>query len=75
MLRDRLPPDDQALLILRVNRRLVWTEIALVMFHAGEAVEPAVLESEAARLRKRFQSVKERLRNMALEEGLAEKDD
>jgi RNA polymerase sigma-70 factor (ECF subfamily) len=75
MLRERLPPDDQALLILRVNRRLVWTEIALVMLHAGEPVEAAVLESEAARLRKRFQSVKERLRKMALDEGLAEGDD
>lgn len=74
-LRDRLPPDDQALLILRVNRRLAWTEIALVMFHAGEPVEPSVLESEAARLRKRFQSVKEKLRKMAIEEGLAEKEE
>ena len=68
-LREQLPPDDQTLLILRINRRLAWTEIAQVMLHEGGAVADYVLQKEAVRLRKRYQSAKERLRRMALEEG------
>jgi RNA polymerase sigma-70 factor (ECF subfamily) len=75
-LRERLPADAQTLLLLRVNRRLAWTEIAQVMLHQGEAVENEVLEKEAVRLRKRYQAAKERLRKMALEAGLiAARDD
>ena len=69
-LRERLPADDQTLLILRINRRLAWTEIAQVMLHEGEAVEESVLEREAVRLRQRYQSAKGKLRKMALKEGL-----
>jgi RNA polymerase sigma-70 factor (ECF subfamily) len=74
-LRERLPVDDQTLLILRVNRRLAWTEIAQVMLHEGEVAEPAVLEKEAVRLRKRFQLAKDKLREMALKQGLVQADD
>jgi RNA polymerase sigma-70 factor (ECF subfamily) len=70
ILRERLPADDQTLLILRVNRRLAWTEIAQIMFHEGETVEQVLLEKDAIRLRKRYQSAKDRLRKMALAEGL-----
>jgi RNA polymerase sigma-70 factor (ECF subfamily) len=69
-LRERLPPDDQMLLVLRVNRRLSWPEIAMVMLHDGETVEDAVLAKEAARLRQRYQAAKEKLRRMAEKEGL-----
>jgi RNA polymerase sigma-70 factor, ECF subfamily len=74
-LREQLPVDDQTLLILRVNRRLAWTEIAQVMLHEGAGAEAAVLEKEAARLRKRFQLAKDKLREMALKEGLVHADD
>jgi RNA polymerase sigma-70 factor (ECF subfamily) len=67
-LRERLPPDDQALLILRVNRRLEWKEIAQVLGHAGEDAGDATIAKEAGRLRKRYQLVKDRLRRMAEEE-------
>ena len=67
-LRERLPPDDQALLILRVNRRLEWKEIAQVMGRAGEAAGDETIAKEARRLRKRYQLVKDRLRRMAEEE-------
>ena len=70
LLRERLPADDQTLLILRINRRLGWTEIAMVMLHEGEDVEAAVLEKEAVRLRQRYQAAKEKLQRMALKEGL-----
>jgi RNA polymerase sigma-70 factor (ECF subfamily) len=69
-LRQHLPPDDQALLVLRVNRRLDWREIAHIMLDGAETADDAVLAREAARLRKRFQLVKERLRELAQAEGL-----
>lgn len=76
-LRDGLPPDDRALLILRVDRKLSWNDIALAM-HDDEAapLDNEGLKKAAARLRKRFQSVKERLVEVGLREGLirSEKD-
>lgn len=69
-LRERLPSDDQMLLMLRVNRKLPWTDIAHVLFHEGEPVDRAVLQKEAVRLRQRYQSVKSKLRELALAEGL-----
>ena len=73
-LRESLPPDDQTLLILRVNRKLGWKEIAQVMLYEGEVVSDGVLEKEAVRLRKRYQLVKDRLRRMASEQGLLGSD-
>jgi RNA polymerase sigma-70 factor (ECF subfamily) len=57
-LRASLPPDDQTLLVLRVDRDMSWDDIALV------------LNKKAPTLRKRFERVKERLRAMAEKEGL-----
>jgi len=64
-LREQLPLDDQTLLILRVNRRLDWKEIARIMIDEGQATTDRAIDTEAARLRKRFQAVKEKLRRMA----------
>jgi RNA polymerase sigma-70 factor (ECF subfamily) len=63
-LRQSLPPEDQTLLILRVNRKLGWKEIAQVMVYEGHVVADAVLEKEAVRLRKRYQLAKDKLRRM-----------
>jgi RNA polymerase sigma-70 factor, ECF subfamily len=57
-LRERLDPDDQTLLILRVDRGLGWRDVAAIM---GDK-EPA--------LRKRYERLKERLREMAKDEKL-----
>ena len=70
-LREQLSLDDQSLLVLRVNRGLDWREIARVMIDEGEAETDAAIEKEAARLRKRFQLIKEKLRQMASDAGLA----
>nr|HEX4312820.1 sigma-70 family RNA polymerase sigma factor [Kofleriaceae bacterium] len=69
-LRDELPADDRMLLILRVDRDLPWDDVARA-FLADDG-EPATdeLVREAARLRKRFQLVKQRLATRAREEGL-----
>jgi RNA polymerase sigma-70 factor (ECF subfamily) len=69
-LREALPPEDQTLLILRVNRKLDWKDIAQVMTYEGEVVSDAALQKEAVRLRKRYQLAKEKLRRMAQEQGL-----
>jgi len=59
-LREGLSPEEQSLLILRVDRQMTWPEIAEVL---GDA-EPGAREREAARLRKQFQRVVRRLREL-----------
>ena len=62
-LREQLDPDDQMLLVLRVDKDLGWREIAIVMF--GDGVAEPELARHAARLRKRFERVKAQLRELA----------
>jgi RNA polymerase sigma-70 factor (ECF subfamily) len=62
-LRDQLDPDDQLLLVLRVDKDLGWRDIALVML--GDDAGEVALARSAATLRKRFERVKERLRALA----------
>lgn len=64
-LREQLEPDDQMLLILRVDKGMGFRELALVMND-----QCANLGEEAARLRKRFERVKGRIRELARAEGL-----
>jgi RNA polymerase sigma-70 factor (ECF subfamily) len=73
-LRDALPEEDRALLVLRVDRSLPWNDVARIVCEDAD-LEPrdaAALAQEAARLRKRFQLVKDRLRELARREGLVE---
>ncbi len=77
-LRDALPEEDRMLLVLRVDRQLSWNDLARVLREgegegdAGAAMDDATVAREAARLRKRFQLVKDRLRELAKKEGLLE---
>lgn len=74
-LRESLPPEDQTLLMLRVDRKLAWTELAQVLHEDDAApLEGAALTREAARLRKRFQLVKEKLYEMGRRAGLVQDD-
>ncbi len=59
-LRDALEPEDRMLLVLRVDRGLPWRDIAEIL--AGGSDDEDRLGRSAARLRKRFERVKERLR-------------
>lgn len=70
-LRATLPEDDQLLLVLRVDRKLSWEELALVFRGEGSSAEER--KRESARLRKRFQLVKERLRALAIANGALER--
>jgi RNA polymerase sigma-70 factor (ECF subfamily) len=65
-LRQELADDDQELLALRVDRDLSWRDIARII----EDDDPRALDQRAAALRKRFERVRERLRELALARGL-----
>ena len=69
-LRDRLTPDDQAILVLRVDRDLPWRDIARIMTDEGEALTEPELVRRAAALRKRFERIKDELRALAQAAGL-----
>jgi RNA polymerase sigma-70 factor, ECF subfamily len=62
-LREQLEPDDHMLLGLRIDRKMPWTEIAKVL--SPEADEPTA--RELAALRKRFERLKARLRELVNE--------
>jgi RNA polymerase sigma-70 factor (ECF subfamily) len=62
-LRAQLEPDEQTLLILRIDRQLSWKEIAEVLVAEGTPVDGAAL-------RKRYERLKLRLRRMAEAQGL-----
>jgi RNA polymerase sigma-70 factor (ECF subfamily) len=59
-LRASLDPDDQSLLILRLDRKLPWREVAAVF--EGDAATPVAIERRAAALRKRLERLKDELR-------------
>lgn len=69
LLRESLPPEDQTLLVLRVDRNLEWNELARI-FSDKHDPDDQTIKREAARLRKRFQLIKEQLRDLARREGL-----
>jgi RNA polymerase sigma-70 factor, ECF subfamily len=67
-IRARLDPDDQMLLVLRVDKGMSFRELAQVM-NDGDLPDARV-DDEAARLRKRFERVKAQIREIARAEGL-----
>jgi RNA polymerase sigma-70 factor (ECF subfamily) len=64
-LRRELAPEEQTLIILRFDRELSWREVAQVLEEEGSPVDEAAL-------RKRFERLKQRLRERAVAEGLIE---
>jgi RNA polymerase sigma-70 factor (ECF subfamily) len=60
--RRALPVDDQELLILRVDKELEWSELACVFHEGSGELAGAELLRGAARMRKRYQLLKDRLR-------------
>jgi RNA polymerase sigma-70 factor (ECF subfamily) len=61
-LRAGLEPDEQTLLVLRLDRGMAWKEIAEILAADGEALDEAAL-------RKRFERLKIRLRALARASG------
>ena len=74
-IREALSPEDRMLLVLRVDRRLEWKDLARVML--GDEVEPteAALLKESQRLRKRFQLLKDKLVEAGRRAGLVGNSD
>jgi len=58
-LRALLGPEDREMLVLRIERDLPWEAIARIFL--GESVTPERERREAARLRKRFSAIRERV--------------
>ena len=77
-LRGKLTEEQQNLLILRIDRDLSWRELVLVMSEGEPPESEEEITKASARLRQRFQTAKDRLRELAEAEGLlptAEADD
>lgn len=70
-LRDQLDPDEQQLLMLRIDRNLGWSEIAEIV---DDDDDPKAITRTSARLRQQFQTLKDRLRELAITEGLLPSD-
>jgi RNA polymerase sigma-70 factor (ECF subfamily) len=64
-LRDALTPDERTLLVLKIDRELTWREVAEVLSTPRKKVDEALL-------RKRFERLTEKLRKLAIEQGLLE---
>jgi RNA polymerase sigma-70 factor (ECF subfamily) len=67
-LRSSLSEDERTLLTLRIDRGLSFREITEVL---GETVGEGDAKAQEARLRKRFQLLKEKLRKLAVSAGIA----
>lgn len=63
-LRAQLDREEQSLLILRIDRRLSWSEVADVLAEEGRA------RQEEGALRKRFERLKHKLARAARDQGL-----
>ncbi len=61
-LRESLEPEEQLLFVLRLNRKMSWTDIVRVV--DGESAPPAEEKKRATILRKRFQRAKDKLREL-----------
>ncbi len=73
-LRTRLSPEEQSILVLRIDRNLPWRDIARVLADEGEEVAEVELVKRSAALRKRFEGIKDRLRAMARAEGIGSRE-
>ena len=69
-IRDSLAPDDRALLMLRLDQKLAWIDCARAMSDGDEPLGDEALKREAARLRKRYQILKDKLVELGRSEGL-----
>ncbi|MCA9624368.1 MAG: sigma-70 family RNA polymerase sigma factor [Myxococcales bacterium] len=71
-LRRSLSPDEQTLLVLRVDRDLPWEDVARIMNDAA-LEDAAALARATATLRQRFRTLKKRLAAKARAEGLLDR--
>jgi len=65
---ESLDPDEHEILILRIDRRMSWKDIARAT--AAEDEPESTLDQRCAALRKRYERTKNLLKKLALESGL-----
>lgn len=64
-LRDELSPEDQAVLILRIDRKLEWRDVARALADEDDQeLDDAELAKRSAALRKRFERIKNDLKKL-----------
>lgn len=68
-MRESLSPEEQSLLVLRIDRGLSWDEVARIMYDGDDDDENA-LKRHTTNLRQRFRQLKIRLEEWAKNEGL-----
>jgi RNA polymerase sigma-70 factor (ECF subfamily) len=73
-IRAALDDDDRMLLVLRIDRGMSWNDVARVMANDDDGDTDGQIARVAARLRKRFQTVKQTIRERALATGLIPND-
>lgn len=66
-LRESLDPEEQTLLILRINRKMEWNDIARILAAEGETLDGPALTRRSATIRKRYERVVAKLRALATE--------
>lgn len=72
-LRERLTPDEQSLLVLRIDRGLSWEEVAEILYDGADTDE-ASMRRYSANVRQRFRQLKTRLQDWARAEGLLDEE-
>lgn len=73
-IRAALDEEDRMLLVLRIDRGMSWNDVARVMAADDDGDSDGQIARVAARLRKRFQTVKQTIRERALATGLIPSD-
>jgi RNA polymerase sigma-70 factor (ECF subfamily) len=70
-LREELSPEDQAILILRIDRRLEWRDVVRALADDGdEELTDADVTRRSAALRKRFERIKSDLKRLVERHGV-----
>ncbi|WP_347402608.1 RNA polymerase sigma factor [Corallococcus macrosporus] len=72
---ERLDPEQQKLLVLRVDQKLSWPQVVRALSDSGESLTDEQQARKAAALRQQFQRLKAQLRALAIEEGLIAQSD
>jgi RNA polymerase sigma-70 factor (ECF subfamily) len=71
-LRERLDTEERALLVLRIDRNMSWSEVATAVTSPDACLDERARAQAAQSVRQRFHRLKAKLKEMAEAEGLLE---
>lgn len=75
LMRAQLDPEEQSLLTLRLDKGMSWPEIAEILAGGDGDLLDEERRSKAASLRQRFKRLKDKIRELAREQGLLDVPD